>query len=93
MKRRIRTNLIGLKVDTSLDFRLENQSGKWLVYDVVIDGTSSVWNYRAQFNQIIYDNTYAGLVEEMKLRAHTVKLFEKTVPPIALLPMDVSESC
>jgi hypothetical protein len=58
----------------------------------VTDGTSSVWNYRAQFSQIIYDNTYAGPVEEMKLRVHTVKLFEKTVPAIALLPMDVSES-
>ena len=88
----VRTNLTGPKVDTALDFRLENQSGKWLVYDLFIDGTSIVGNYRAQFRQIICDATYAGLVEKMKQRVHTVKGFEKTLPAIALLPMDMSES-
>ena len=82
----VRTNLIGPKVDTSLDFRLENRSGDWLVYDVVIDSASIVRNYRKQFSRIIRDNSYAGLVEQMKQRAHTVKLFEKTTPAIALLP-------
>ena len=88
----VRTNLIGPKIDTSLDFRLENHSGKWLVYDVVIDGISVVSNYRAQFNRIIHDNSYRGLMEKMKQRAHTVKSFEKTTPPIALLSMDAPES-
>jgi phospholipid transport system substrate-binding protein len=88
----VRTNLIGPKVDTSLDFRLENQSGEWLVYDVVIDGASIVRNYRTQFSRIIRDRTYAGLVEKMKQRAHTVKWFEKTSPAIALLPTGTSDS-
>ncbi|NWF73859.1 MAG: ABC transporter substrate-binding protein [Nitrospirae bacterium] len=88
----VKTHLIGPKVDTSLDFRLENQSGKWLVYDVVIDGISSVRNYRTQFSQIIRDNTYARLVEKMKQRVHTVKWFEKTAPAaVALLSTDTSE--
>lgn len=43
----VRTNLIGPKVDTSLDFRLGNKSGDWLVYDVVIDGASIVRDYQA----------------------------------------------
>ena len=88
----VRTNLIGPKVDTSLDFRLENHSGDWLVYDVVIDGTSIVRNYRTQFGRIIRDNAYAGLVEKMKQRALTVKWFEKTAPAIALLSTDTSDS-
>ena len=88
----VRTNLIGPKVDTSLNFRLENHSGDWLVYDVVIDGTSSVRNYRTQFDRIIRDNAYAGLVEKMKQRALTVKWFEKTAPAIALLTTDMSDS-
>jgi hypothetical protein len=62
------------------------------VYDVVIDDTSVVSNYRAQFSRILHDNTYAGLVEKMKQRAHTVKSFEKTAPTIALLSTDASES-
>lgn len=88
----VRTNLVGPKIDTSVDFRLENQSGEWLVYDVVIDGASIVRNYRTQFGRIIRDSTYAGLVEKMKQRALTVKWFEKTEPAIALLPTDASDS-
>ena len=88
----VSTNLSGPKVDTALDFRLENHSGKWLVYDVVIDGTSIVRNYRAQFGQIIHDNTYAGLVKRMKQRVNTVKSFEKSAPAIALLSTDTSKS-
>jgi phospholipid transport system substrate-binding protein len=88
----VRTNLIGPKVDTALDFRLENHSGDWLIYDVVIDGASIVSNYRTQFSRIIRDNSYAGLVERMKWRALTVKWFEKTAPAIALLPTTVSDS-
>ncbi len=87
----VRTTLIGPKINTSLDFRLENHSGKWLVYDVVIDGMSVASNYRAQFSRIIYDNTYAGLMERMKQRAQTVKSFEKTAPTIALVSMDAPE--
>lgn len=88
----VRTNLIGPKVDTSLDFRLGNQSGEWLVHDVVIDGTSIVSNYRTQFSRIIRNSTYAGLLEKMKQRALTVKRFEKTAPAIALLPSDTSDA-
>jgi phospholipid transport system substrate-binding protein len=88
----VRTNLIGPKVDTAFDVRLENHSGQWLVYDLVIDGTSIVRNYRTQFSQIIRDNTYAGLVEKMKQRVHTVKWFEKTSPAMTLVSTDSSES-
>lgn len=84
----VRTNLNGPKVDTALDFRLENHSGEWLVYDLVIDGTGIVRNYRTQFSRVIQEITYAGLVEKMKQRVHTVKRFEKTVPAIALLSTD-----
>ena len=88
----VRTNLSGPKVDTSVDFRLENHSGDWLVYDVVIDSASIVRNYRTQFSRIIRDDSYAGLVERMKWRALTVKWFEKTGPALALLPTPMSYS-
>lgn len=88
----VRTNLIGPKVDTSLDFRLENQSGEWLVYGVIIDGACIVRNYRTQFSRIIRDSAYRGLVEKMKQRAHTVKWFEKTAPAIALVSTETSDS-
>jgi phospholipid transport system substrate-binding protein len=74
----VRTRLIGPKGDTQLDFRLKNQSGEWRVYDVVIDDASLVRNYRAQFDRIIRDYSYAGLVDAMTQRALVVKVFEKT---------------
>ena len=81
------TKLIGSKVDTWVDFRLAEQSGDWLVYDVVIDGASIVGNYRAQFARIIRDTSYAGLVEQMQQRGLVVKVFEKTTPAITLSSM------
>ena len=81
------TKLIGSKVDTWLDFRLAEQSGDWLVYDVVIDGASIVGNHRAQFARIIRDTSYAGLVEQMQQRGLVVKVFEKTTPVITLSSM------
>jgi phospholipid transport system substrate-binding protein len=81
------TKMIGSKVDTWLDFRLAEQSGDWLVYDVVIDGASIVGNHRAQFARIIRDNSFAGLVEQMQQRVLVVKVFEKTTPAITLSSM------
>ena len=81
------TKLIGSKVDTWVDFRLAEQSGDWLVYDVVIDGASIVGNYRAQFARIIRDTSYAGLVGQMQQRGLVVKVFEKTTPAITLSSM------
>ena len=76
----VRTQLTGQKVDTRVDFRLMHVSEDWLVYDVVIDGASIVSNYRAQFNSIVRDVTYVGLVKKMKQNAVAVKFFEKTTP-------------
>lgn len=83
----VRTNLVGSKVNTSLYFRLGNQSGQWLIYDVVIDGTSLVRSYKAQFARIIRDDSYAGLIEKMKQRNLLVKVFERTAPAVTLSSM------
>jgi len=72
----VRTNLIGPKVDTLMEFRLENHSGEWLVYDVDVDHASIVSNYRSQFTCIVRDLSYAGLVEKMKKSGGLVKTFE-----------------
>ena len=83
----VRTNLVGSKVNTSLYFRLGNQSGQWLIYDVVIDGTSLIRSYKAQFARIIRDDSYAALIEKMKQRNLLVKVFERTAPAVTLSSM------
>jgi phospholipid transport system substrate-binding protein len=50
----------------TLDYRLLNQNGKWMVYDVIIEGVSLVSNYRSQFNKIITNNGYDKLVQKLQ---------------------------
>jgi phospholipid transport system substrate-binding protein len=47
-------------------YRMRRKEGKWLVYDVIIDGVSLVKNYRKQFASILEKETYAGLIREME---------------------------
>lgn len=69
----VKSKVITAKRDEyTLDYRLVNQDGKWLVYDVVIEGVSLVSNYRTQFNKIISTNGYGELVK--KLQAKTTEL-------------------
>lgn len=49
-----------------LDYRLMKKDGKWVVYDVVIEGVSLVNNYRSQFSQIIRSDSYRELVKKLK---------------------------
>lgn len=59
----------------TLDYRLmRNTSGKWMVYDVVIEGVSLVSNYRTQFNKIISANGYPALVQKLQTKHNEIKL-------------------
>jgi phospholipid transport system substrate-binding protein len=49
-----------------LEYRLMKKDGKWVVYDVVIEGVSLVNNYRSQFSQIIRSDSYEELVKRLK---------------------------
>ncbi|MBI5482915.1 MAG: ABC transporter substrate-binding protein [Deltaproteobacteria bacterium] len=57
----------------TLDYRLVNQNGKWLAYDVVIEGVSLVSNYRTQFNKIITANGYPELVKKLQNKTEEIK--------------------
>ncbi|MFW6066877.1 MAG: MlaC/ttg2D family ABC transporter substrate-binding protein [Myxococcota bacterium] len=49
-----------------IDYRLHESGGEWRVYDVITDGVSMVRNYRNQFNRIIDDEGWPGLIERMR---------------------------
>jgi len=49
-----------------IDYRLLDEQGKWMVYDVIIEGVSLVNNYRTQFNNILIRSSYEKLVEKLK---------------------------
>jgi phospholipid transport system substrate-binding protein len=61
--------------DVGVDFRARLRNGRWLVYDVSIEGVSLVANYRSQFNTIIQTSSFAELL--VRIRA---KLKELAAP-------------
>ena len=52
-----------------VDYRMHQRDGRWLVYDVVIEGVSLVANYRTQFNKIIQTSSYEELVQKLRSKA------------------------
>lgn len=63
----------GKRDEYTLDYRMLNQKGKWMVYDVVIEGVSLVSNYRTQFNKIISSNGYPELVKKLQTKTDELK--------------------
>ena len=59
-------------------YKLRNNSGNWLVYDVIIEGVSLVRNYRTQFESIIEKEKYPGLVAKLEEKAAKGGSFEET---------------
>lgn len=57
----------------TLDYRMLKHEGKWMVYDVVIEGVSLVSNYRSQFNKIITANGYDKLVKKLQSKNEELK--------------------
>ena len=49
-----------------VDYRLVRRGDRWKVQDVIIDGVSLIANYRAQFNRILRDYSYAELIAKMR---------------------------
>ncbi|MEW5724006.1 MAG: ABC transporter substrate-binding protein [Thermodesulfobacteriota bacterium] len=62
----VRTKIVRQSGDIPVDYSLLVVQGVWRVYDVKIEGASLVKNYRAQFNQILMNNTPAQLIERVK---------------------------
>ena len=58
----------------TLDYRLIKQHGKWMVYDVVVEGVSLVSNYRSQFSRVITASGYGALVKKLKAKNNELKL-------------------
>jgi phospholipid transport system substrate-binding protein len=46
--------------------RLMKKGDTWMVYDLIIEGVSSLKNYRAQFYDIIRQSSYSDLVKRLR---------------------------
>ena len=65
----VRTRLVTKQgTEIPVEYRMHRRDGRWLVYDVSIEGVSLVANYRAQFNKTIRTASYEGLVERLRAK-------------------------
>lgn len=49
-----------------LSYKLIEKNGKWVVYDMTIEGVGLVANYRTQFNEILATSSFNDLIEKLK---------------------------
>jgi phospholipid transport system substrate-binding protein len=50
----------------ALGVRMLNDGKQWLIYDLIIEGVSSLKNYRVQFYDIIRQSSYEELIKKLK---------------------------
>jgi phospholipid transport system substrate-binding protein len=76
----VRANIVTKSGSTvPVESRLNLKSGRWLVYDVLIENVSLVGSYRSQFDRIIRTSSYEDLVK--RLRERVVQLNDKAAKP------------
>jgi phospholipid transport system substrate-binding protein len=65
----VRTKLVTRQgTEIPVDYRMHAKNGRWLAYDVTIEGISLVGNYRGQFNKILQMSSYAELVQKLRAK-------------------------
>ena len=67
--------------ETTLDYRLHQDDGKWKVFDITLDGVSFVSTYRSEFNRIIQASSYASLVDRMRKKRIEIDAIVRRVEP------------
>ncbi len=65
-KAEVRTLVIGSGKEIPLNYRMKLDSGRWLIYDVIIENVSLVRNYRSQFMPIMEKSGYDELVKQIE---------------------------
>ena len=55
-------------MNIELSYKLEQKDGKWVIFDIIVDGASLLDNYRYQFDRIIGKEGYPNLVRRMETK-------------------------
>jgi phospholipid transport system substrate-binding protein len=63
----VQTRIVGGEFDDArVDYRMRNKSGDWFVIDVVIEGISTVSNFRDQFREVLSRGGPDHLLEKLR---------------------------
>jgi phospholipid transport system substrate-binding protein len=62
----VKTNIVRASEKIPVDYRLINEDGSWKVYNVYVERTSLVSNYRDQFGRVLMSGSPADLIERLR---------------------------
>ena len=65
----------------NVEYRMGERRGRWLVRDVVVDGVSTIENYRSQFKRLLRTGSYATLVAQLRAKLGEETLMFAQAPP------------
>ncbi len=73
-KARVRSFVVEPDKEIPIEYRLyRTKSGKWMIYDVRVEGASLVRTFRQDFQSILSQKGYAGLVKELEAKVARLK--------------------
>jgi phospholipid transport system substrate-binding protein len=73
----VRSKIITRRAEIAIEYRLQQRDGRWRVYDVLMDGVSFVATYRSEFERIIQQSSWAGLMDRLRKRAIHATLLDR----------------
>jgi len=67
---RVSSRMLSRRGDTAIEYRLRENAGRWMVYDVAVDGVGLVSSYRTQFHSVLRN---ASFMERLRKRDANAK--------------------
>jgi phospholipid transport system substrate-binding protein len=68
----VRTEIDTGKSMIPIDYKMEQRDGDWRVYDVIVEGTGLVSNYREQFKRILRKDSFEVLNKTIREKADLI---------------------
>ena len=62
----VKTTIVRESLEIPVDYRLYLKNGNWRIYNVYVENTSLVTNYRDQFSRILMKGTPSELIEKLR---------------------------
>ncbi|ROQ92138.1 MlaC/ttg2D family ABC transporter substrate-binding protein [Desulfosoma caldarium] len=62
----VKTSVRYQNQDVAVEYRMLQSGGRWMVYDVVIEGISYVNNYRSQFDSLLVNRSVDDFLERLR---------------------------
>lgn len=69
----VRTSIKFKNEDVPVNYRMLREDGKWMVYDVLVEGVSLVKNYRTQFKELLRNGTPEELIAKLQQKAVLIR--------------------